>query len=302
MDSAFVERVFVDGRGRMHWPWRLAAFVCFIIAANMGAAFIVYPLVSGLLGAAGVRLVAWPWMSLFGVAVAHLLVRRNIDPFLSWAQLGLDRAALGGTGLRLGVVQGAAAILVPSLALVAAGWLSFERTTDSQWLALVASMVFVLAPAALAEELMFRGYAFAAVAERFGAAATLAASSVLFALMHVANPGATVASIASVLVAGCWLGLVRLVTGSVWAAAVAHVAWNASMALVLHAKVSGFAFTTPSYRLVDVGPAWATGGTWGPEGGALAALGMMAATAVLLARPDGRVLFTEARASREIRT
>jgi hypothetical protein len=42
-------------------------------------------------------------------------------------------------------------------------------------------------------------------------------------------------------------------------------------------------FPYSSYRVDDAGPAWLTGGSWGPEGGAAAAAGMLAGIAVVFA-------------------
>ena len=44
---------------------------------------------------------------------------------------------------------------------------------------------------------------------------------------------------------------------------------------------------TPDYAMVDDGPDWLTGGTWGPEGGAAGAAGMLGANRT----PKGRMLF-----------
>jgi hypothetical protein len=77
---------------------------------------------------------------------------------------------------------------------------------------------------------------------------------------------------------------VRVVFDSLYAAWAAHVAWNWIMAVPLHAPVSGLAFEAPDYRTVSTGPAWITGGSWGPEGGLAAALGMVAALIYLNAR------------------
>ena len=40
-------------------------------------------------------------------------------------------------------------------------------------------------------------------------------------------------------------------------------------------------FDAPDYRTVEQGPDWLTGGQWGPEGGAAAALGMLVVLAYL---------------------
>ncbi|HEX7980408.1 MAG TPA: hypothetical protein VF461_17525, partial [Gemmatimonadaceae bacterium] len=75
---------------------------------------------------------------------------------------------------------------------------------------------------------------------------------------------------------GVFLAAVRLAFDSLYAAWAAHAAWNWIMAVPFHASVSGLAFDAPDYRMVSSGPAWATGGAWGPEGGVAAAVGMLA--------------------------
>jgi hypothetical protein len=74
------------------------------------------------------------------------------------------------------------------------------------------------------------------------------------------------------------------ITRSLYAAWMAHFAWNWTMAVLLHIPVSGLETETPDYRTVDAGPDWATGGPWGPEGGAAAALGMVGGIGYLLTR------------------
>ena len=285
-----VERVFVDAEGRLHAPWRLAVFALFSVGALLVGTLLVYPAVSAALQVIGVRFVAWPWISLFGIGVGHLLMRHYGDTGITWTQLGLDRPAAGAALLGRSLAAGALAIVAPCLVLLAVQWLRVERAGDGGWTDVALSSALVLAPAALYEELLFRGYGFVVLREAFGWQAAVAGSSLLFALVHVANPGASAQSIVLVALAGLWLGTVRVVSGSLWAAWAAHFGWNAAMLVVLHTPVSGLPFATPVYRLVDAGPAWATGGVWGPEGGAFAALGMMAVTAALLARPGGRAL------------
>ena len=56
----------------------------------------------------------------------------------------------------------------------------------------------------------------------------------------------------------------------------AHFAWNWVMAVPLHAPVSGLRFESPGYSAIVTGPEWLSGGSWGPEGGLFAVLGMVA--------------------------
>jgi hypothetical protein len=107
---------------------------------------------------------------------------------------------------------------------------------------------------------------------------------VLFGLVHLSNAGATAQSTALVTLAGFFLGAVLLRTRSLYAAWAAHWAWNWTMAGLLHVAVSGAGFATPDYRVVDAGPDWATGGVWGPEGGAVAGVGMLGGVIMMLGR------------------
>ena len=143
-------------------------------------------------------------------------------------------------------------------------------------------MAALLLPAALWEELLFRGYLWRAVADGAGEWAAVAGTSVLFGLVHLSNAGATARSTALVTLAGLFLGAVLLRTASLYAAWAAHWAWNWTMAALLHVPVSGIGFPAPDYRVVDAGPDWATGGAWGPEGGAAAAAAMVGGMFLLL--------------------
>ncbi len=116
-----------------------------------------------------------------------------------------------------------------------------------------------------------------------GAPTAVAVTSVIFALLHLFNPGPTLLSTAMVALAGVFLATVRLSTGSLYAAWIAHLAWNVAQASVLHSAVSGLPLPTPGYRLSDNGPTWLTGGSWGPEGGVAAGAGMLVAC-ILLSR------------------
>jgi len=218
-----------------------------------------------------------------------------------WTRVGLGLEGLRVRWLLIGLAAGTLAILVPCAALVAAQRFGFERQpaeTMSWWTASRGAL-FILVPAALAEELAMRGYLLTTLIDGVGAPFAVAITSVLFALLHLLNPDPTFLSTGMVALAGLFLATVRLTTGSLWAAGIAHLAWNLVQAIVLHAPVSGLPLPTPGYRLVDHGPVWLTGGQWGPEGGLAAAAGMLVATFLLVrfTKPyelatHGRVGFT----------
>lgn len=220
-----------------------------------------------------------------GMLIGHAWTFQLVDR-RAWRFVGLGREALSAGPLLLGAGLGALAIGLPSAALLALGWLRVQPSLPGTSLgAALASMAF-LVPASLWEELLVRGYAFATLRERWGAPGAILATSLMFGAIHFINAGATIGAVGVVTLAGVFMGLVLVRTGSLYAAWAAHLAWNAMLVIVLHATVSGLALESPDYRVVDSGPDWATGGAWGPEGGVFAAVGLAVASWIIFRRRD----------------
>lgn len=271
----------------------LFALAC--VASLLVASALAYPLFGAVMSATGQQLALAAWLSLVALLGGHFLLLHAVER-RSWAWVGMGRDAAQPLLLARGAVIGALAIGVPAALLLASPWLRVEPTTagGGSWAGAAWSLATTLAPAALFEELAFRGYPFAVLRERFGAAVALGVTSVLFGLLHLQNPGAAPLPIFAVVVAGFFLGAILLVTRSLWAAWAAHFAWNWTMAAIFHMEVSGGGFPTPGYRVVEVGPDWLTGGSWGPEGGIAALAGMAAATWYLATRRRGTPVATAA--------
>jgi len=220
---------------------------------------------------------------LAGVLVATAVMVRAVD-IRPWHDVGLSsRAArlplLGWAGVLGGVAIGGACG-----ALLLAGWLRVAPSTPGSSLEAAVAITAFLLPAALYEEVLCRGYLLTALRDAIGWRWAVGLTSAMFGLLHLANAGATVGSVLIVTLAGVFLAAIRVVFDSLYAAWVAHLAWNWVMAVPLHAPVSGMQFQAPDYRTVDAGPDWITGGSWGPEGGLAAVLGMSAGLAYLHAR------------------
>jgi hypothetical protein len=272
--------------------WRLVLYAMSLVASWVVVMQLVYPVVQGLASVVGLQLnryywLAFPdWLALAAVVVAHALMLGWIER-RPWRDVGLGRDALGARRLALGAALGAAAIGVPSLLLVGARLLRVAPSPGgavAAWLGAAAALLARLAPAALFEELVFRGYPFMVLRESAGPVVALVVTAVAFGAAHVDNPGVGVVPVAMVILAGLFLGAVLLVTGSLWAAVAAHLAWNWTLGAALHSAVSGLPFVAPGYHTVDAGPDWVTGGAWGPEGGLAAGVGMLSVMALLLRR------------------
>jgi hypothetical protein len=121
------------------------------------------------------------------------------------------------------------------------------------------------ATAAFMEELVFRGLLFRIVEERWGSWLALGLTSLLFGLVHAANPEATTWSLATiVLTAGLVLGAAFLATRRLWLPVGIHFAVNFAQGGLFGLPVSGKARQGIAKAEVD-GPEILTGGAFGLE-------------------------------------
>ena len=273
--------------------WRLLLFGGALLFIQPIAESVLAPLFAALSNAVGEPVAVFPWIVLTAVWFAIVLALRLVDD-APWSSIALGPGAWRPKALVVGLLLGVSLIVLTALALFAGGWLHFEPVRElagldgaamlrqSSWNGGALRWLVLLAPAALWEELVFRGYLWTVIEDATGPTAALAVTSVLFGFVHLQNPGSGVRTTALVVLAGICLGLVRLRTGSLPAAWMAHLAWNWTMAAVLHVPVSGLPVAPSGYRAVVSGPAWLTGGEWGPEGGAVAALTLGGALCIAL--------------------
>jgi membrane protease YdiL (CAAX protease family) len=250
----------------------LAFLLLFLVyeAALATAARLALPRVTGSLDTLTLQV----GIQLLAVVAATAIMLRSID-VRPWGDAGLARAAARPRGLVEGALLGGITIGLACALLLAAGELRMVPGPAGSSLASAVPLTAFLLVAALTEELLVRGYLLTALADGIGMRWAVVATSLMFGALHIWNVGATVESIIVVTLAGQFVGAIRVAFRSVYAASAAHLAWNWTLAVALHAYVSGIRFDAPDYRTVDGGPDWLTGGAWGPEGGAAAAAAML---------------------------
>lgn len=142
-----------------------------------------------------------------------------------------------------------------------------------------------------AEELVARGYLFQALSAKAGAAAGVLLSSLFFAIQHAINPNLTLLALANLFLYGVFAALYALREESLWGVFGLHSAWNWAQGNILGLPVSGSGFgQAPLFQLHLAGPAWWTGGAFGPEGGLVVTLTTLLGIiilVILLRRPAG---------------
>jgi membrane protease YdiL (CAAX protease family) len=132
-------------------------------------------------------------------------------------------------------------------------------------------LLTVFIPAAVHEELAFRGYLFQKM-RLWNRAAAIAITSSVFALLHSGNRGISALAIANLVLAGILLALAYERYGRLWFPIGIHLAWNILSGPILGYEVSGYAAKATVFRTVGSGQAWITGGAFGIEGSAWMAL------------------------------
>jgi uncharacterized protein len=275
--------VSVGPRGHLFTLWRIIAFIGFTILGLAIAQTIILGLGGPLLGSAGVRFNLSNIVLCGGLLFGHYGVLRWVD-HAPWSSVRLARDAARRARLANGLLVGVIAMAVPTLLLLGIGWLRVTSWPGDDVALTTLRLTMALLPAALWEELAFRGYLFTICEQIRGRAFAVVMTSLLFGAAHIQNPSATLRPILLVTLAGVFLAIVLLATQSLYAAWLAHFAFNWTQAVVFHAPVSGSPFATPDYRVVDAGPDWATGGPWGPEGGFVAVVGLAAGALYLYLR------------------
>ena len=263
---------------------KVAGFIALVIVLSIPGALMFAPALGDSRISRGVGMMSLSSVVdvLAALGATWIMIRRVDRKSLD--EVGLGRSGASPRLVAGGFLIGALAIALPIILLIALGWLRQTRVILAPSGHPLLTVTMLLLPAAFSEELITRGYVLTVLKDAWNWPVAVVSTSVVFGLMHLANAGVTAQSVVLVMLAGVFLASVRIATGSLYAAWAAHFAWNWVMVVVFHAPVSGYTFDAPGYRYVDSGPDWATGGAWGPEGGALAGLAMIGGTGLLLAR------------------
>lgn len=207
-----------------------------------------------------------------GALIASLVavaLRRNLA-ILGWPHPFIRVVNGGLAGLALGA--GMAALALTVAAIGGSTWVGTGEPFAG-YPAAVSLVLGGIVVAALGEELLFRGFPLAILAQAFGRVAAAGVLSVLFTLAHLGNPSVSALGLANILLASLVLSAAFFTPGALPAAWGLHAAWNGGLALA-DAPVSGIRFDAPAVDFVPGSRDWLTGGAFGPEGGAAATVAL----------------------------
>ena len=144
------------------------------------------------------------------------------------------------------------------------------------WLELLA----VYAPAAVHEELLFRGYPYQKL-RSVNRSVAIIVTATLFAVAHTRNAGISPLAVINLVLAGVMLALAYEVYERLWLPIGIHAAWNVLSGPVLGYSVSGYVAQRTVFAVHGGGAEWLTGGRFGIEGSAWLVMVETAGIAVL---------------------
>jgi membrane protease YdiL (CAAX protease family) len=216
---------------------------------------------------------------LLGFGTATVIVGRFLSKH-SWGAMGWRRQGFGGQLLRgvgFGALMAASAV---GLAVVLDGARVSLSPEWAQMPAVAVPLAFGLLCAALAEELLARGYPLRQLAEAVGPWGATGVLALAFGALHLGNPNASALGFVNVVLAGVWLS-VGFFLGGIGLAWGLHFGWNAGLSLLFDAPVSGYSLHVPVVEYVPGTRTWIDGGAFGPEGGIVATIVVLAGTALI---------------------
>jgi len=200
------------------------------------------------------------WIALLGVLSATAVCIHVMDAGRWDLGLFVDPRLAGADLLRGGVTAAAIIAVADGLVLVSSGT-RHEPGSGFPWFEI--AMVFI--PAALHEELAFRGYVYQKL-RQWNRDAAIFITAASFALLHLGNPAISPVGVINIMLAGVLLALGYERRCRLWFPIGIHFAWNLVSGPVLGYGVSGYAAHATLLRTVSRGPAWLTGGAFGIEG------------------------------------
>ena len=246
--------------------------------AAVAAAQVVVKLLKGVLSVGGaVPALYYLTYLIVSVLVCYFVYRAYVRlaekrPVTELSGAGAPKELGIGAAIGLGLV----AVLVGSM------WaLGYYRIAGTNAFAVVFVSLANDGAGAFVEEVVLRGIVFCISEERLGPWVALAISVVLFAMLHLGSPNATLTSTVVVGVeGGVLLSAAYVLTRTLWLPIGIHFGWDFSQDAI-------FGVGTGTNGLVGgdlSGPAWLSGGSAGIEGSVVALLLCAGVGAYLLVR------------------
>jgi len=279
--NSFIKTIFLSrDERRLRAGWRLLIQTFFMLVFLL---FVTAPVQWGVqtvrsffhqplsLDTNSLELFTWQLVEFISILLSVYLSRRFLDK-RSFASLGL-------TINKKGLLEFLAGLFITFLQfglifalMVWQGWIQLEGTlfqSTPGWQVFL-SMLYVVIVFSLVgwnEELLLRGYHLQTLASGTNLAFGIILSSMIFSLLHINNPGSSMASLVGILLAGLFMAFGYLRTRRLWLPIGLHIGWNIFEGAIFGFPVSGMDYFPRVMQIKIIGADIWTGGAFGPEAG-----------------------------------
>lgn len=279
-----MRKLFVNSEGRARTGWRilLQFFLFFMVLA---AAQLIQA--SGFRNGNPISYAAGSLAYIAGILLVTIVLSRYMDRRPVY-EIGLRLNREWWFDLAAGLVIGAFTLGSVVFVEYTLGWAEFTavpRNSLNAPLTVTALLAFLnLTAVGFGEELTFRGYQLTNLAEAFGKKAglkkaviiALLLTSAIFGVTHLLNPNAGLLPALNISLAGLLLGLAYIWSGSLALPLGIHITWGYFEEFVFGYANSGQEPFNSLLQNTVSGPALWTGGSFGPEGGLLILIAILA--------------------------
>lgn len=191
--------------------------------------------------------------------------------------IGLNSIIKNRFGLLLGLVLGAVSMIIIFVILLVSNNITLSNSLVKPSFSssiLIGIPLFILV--AISEEIMCRGYILNTLNQMKKPWLSAAISSAIFAFLHLANPNVKLVGILNIFLVGLLFSCMYIRTKSLWMAIGYHFAWNYFQGNIFGFPVSGQTQSNGIYIIKGVKENILTGGAFGPEGGILVSIVIIA--------------------------
>ncbi|MGN6715565.1 CPBP family intramembrane glutamic endopeptidase [Anaerocolumna jejuensis] len=133
------------------------------------------------------------------------------------------------------------------------------------------------------EEIAIRGWLIPSLEKKSSPIMAITITSVIFGILHLFSSGVTILSFTNLILSGIFFAGYAILNGNIWGVCGLHFAWNFALANIYGLPFSGFAVNGARiFKAQQAGPRLLTGGDFGPEGGLVTTIILLAGIAVLV--------------------
>ncbi|MGN0341914.1 MAG: lysostaphin resistance A-like protein [Roseburia sp.] len=186
-----------------------------------------------------------------------------------------------GWGMLLGFVM----FSVAELLSWALGGLKITLSDSINW-GMIVLFFFGYMIQGMAEEVLCRGYLMVSIARRHPVWVAILTNSLIFAALHLGNPGIHALAFVNLVLFGIVMSLFYLRSGNIWVVGAIHSIWNFVQGNLYGVQVSGTGKTASVFdSVMTEGKELLNGGAFGMEGSILVTILLMVTIILLMFVP-----------------